>query len=192
MMRSRSGGRSARTLRGGGGGSRRIAELISTADAPPNGRLPGRELVEHDAEREQVGPRVRRLAAQLLGRHVRASCRRPGQREEIGESIVGACVAPGAGASAASLASPKSSTLIRPSFDSMTFAGFRSRCTTPFWCAAASASASGIARSRRRASGSPPAVTTLIQRLALDQLHREEADAPRLLDRVQRRRCSGD
>ena len=40
MIRSRSGGRSERTLRGGGGGSRRIAELISTALAPVNGRVP--------------------------------------------------------------------------------------------------------------------------------------------------------
>ena len=34
-------------------------------------RLAGGELVEHDAEREDVGARVERFAARLLGRHVR-------------------------------------------------------------------------------------------------------------------------
>src|SRR5215203_2668310 len=48
-------------------------------------------------------------------------------------------------------ARPKSSTFTRPSCDSMTLPGLRSRCVTCFWCAAASASARGSAISRKRA-----------------------------------------
>ena len=59
----------------------------------------------------------------------------------------------------ASLASPKSSTFTRPSFVSITFAGLRSRWTTPFSCAAASASAMAMPSSTTRAAGSPPGVT---------------------------------
>ena len=36
----------------------------------PERRLPRRRLVQHRAEREQVGPEIERLAAGLLGRHV--------------------------------------------------------------------------------------------------------------------------
>ncbi len=36
----------------------------------PERRLPCRSLVQHRAEREQVGPEIERLAAGLLGRHV--------------------------------------------------------------------------------------------------------------------------
>jgi len=44
----------------------------------------------------------------------------------------------------------ESSTLTRPSPPIMTLAGSRSRCVMPCWCAAATASASGIAISKRR------------------------------------------
>ena len=71
-------------------------------------------------------------------------------------ALIGPSMA-GAGASA-SFASPKSSTLTRPSCSpapSMMLAGFRSRCVMPFWCAAAIASATGIAIFINRSSGNP-------------------------------------
>ena len=44
----------------------------------------GRHLVEHDAEREQVGARVELPAARLLGRHVRHRAqRRPRHRHSL-------------------------------------------------------------------------------------------------------------
>ena len=57
---------------------------------------------------------------------------------------------------ASSLASPKSSTLTRPSRVTITLPGFRSRCTMPRSCAADSASASGTAISKNRVRGRPP------------------------------------
>ena len=47
-------------------------------------RVSGRHLVEHDAEREQVGSRVERLSTRLLGRHVGdRPDRRAGRRERL-------------------------------------------------------------------------------------------------------------
>jgi hypothetical protein len=48
---------------------------------------------------------------------------------------------PDIGSAVSAFAKPKSSTLTRPSGVIFTFAGFRSRCTTPFSCAASTASA---------------------------------------------------
>ena len=56
----------------------------------------------------------------------------------------------------------------------------------PLACAAAIASASGIAIVSRSASGRPPLRNRQRERLALDQLHREEQDRSGLLDRVDR------
>ena len=55
------------------------------------------------------------------------------------------------------LARPKSSTLTLPSGVSFTFAGFRSRCTIPFSCAASSASAIWRAIARASSTGIGPA-----------------------------------
>ena len=68
----------------------------------------------------------------------------------------------------------------------MTLAGLRSRCTTPFSCAAASASASATPNSMTRAMGSPPGITWPIKPVALDQLHRQEPHAVLILDRIER------
>ena len=70
---------------------------------------------------------------------------------------------------------------------------FRSRWTMPFSCAAASASARAVAISRNRSTGNPPFRQHAIERLPLDELHREEVNffllagrrlRPRLLDGV--------
>jgi hypothetical protein len=87
-------------------------------------------------------------------------------------------------ASRISFASPKSSTLTRPSFVTMTLAGFKSRCTMPFSCAAASASPSALAISTICSTGSPPAGMRAVEWLALDQLHGQEVDAVGFLHRV--------
>ena len=54
-----------------------------------------------------------------------------------------------------SLASPKSSTFTRPSSLTMMLPGLTSRWTMPLSCAAASASAMGMARSNNRSSSNP-------------------------------------
>ena len=59
------------------------------------GALPGRHLVEHRAEREQVGALVERLAEGLLGRHRRPASRR--RRVSVGtEGVVSTVEAAGA------------------------------------------------------------------------------------------------
>ena len=50
--------------------SRRIDDSSDSSLAPSNGRLPGEHLVEHGAEREDVGARVDGLALGLLRGHV--------------------------------------------------------------------------------------------------------------------------
>ena len=79
----------------------------------------GQHLVEHDAERPDVGALVDSLALGLLGRHVRRGAEddaelRAERAVSVGEfSGVGARRAPRAGSIA--LARPKSSTLTVPS-----------------------------------------------------------------------------
>ena len=88
-----------------------------------------RHLVEHDAEREDVGARVGLASFDLLGRHV-------GQRAYDGP----------VGGSAAVAVMPRERRTVRPRFArpksssfapasvSMMLAGLRSRCTMPRWC----------------------------------------------------------
>ena len=106
------------------------------------GALARRHLVEDRAERELVRPEVHGPPARLLRRHVadrahdgarlRLLRRRPSARRDA--CSVGATN---------SFARPKSSSLTKPSFETMTFSGFRSRCTIPAACA--------LARPRRSA-----------------------------------------
>ncbi len=106
---------------------------------------------------------------------------------EIGPGSVGIALrsrAPPVGGD--SLARPKSRTFSRPSRVTITFAGFRSRWTTPRSCAAARASARAIDSSRTRGRGRPPAAISSPEAVALDQLHREEADAAVVLEREER------
>ena len=68
----------------------------------------------------------------------------------------------------------------------MTLAGLRSRCTTPFSCAAVSASASGDRQLEHAGDRQPARRDEIGEALALDQLHGEEADVRLVLDRVER------
>ena len=80
-------------------------------------------------------------------------------------------------------AMPKSSTFTtsRRTGAVIMFAGFRSRWTMPFSCAAASASARAAAISRKRASGNPCSRQDAVERLPLDQLHRQEMHVRRFV-----------
>ncbi len=61
-----------------------------------------------------------------------------------------------------SLARPKSRIFTNPSFDTMMFSGFRSRCTMPAECALARPSAvwTATSRSLRVGSGSPETISS--------------------------------
>ena len=73
---------------------------------------------------------------------------------------VGAAVTPLASSGSVSFARPKSRILTNPSFDTMTFSGFRSRCTIPAACAFASPSATCAPMASRRFAGSAPSLRT--------------------------------
>ena len=85
-------------------------------------------------------------------------------------------------------ARPKSSTFTLSSGVTLMLAGFRSRWTIPFSCAASSASAIWRASGERffdRDAGRVPR-DPLGQRFALHQLHHQEVAAAGLLDTVER------
>ena len=65
-------------------------------------------------------------------------------------------------------------------------AGLMSRCTTPWACAASSASAICAPSSSTSSSGSGPRAMPILQRLALEQLHHHELLAVVLADVVER------
>ena len=74
-------------------GSRsRIAAMVSETVSPANAQAAGQHLVQHAAERPDVGALVDRLAARLLRTHVRRRCRgsTPASRR-IGAVSVGDC-----------------------------------------------------------------------------------------------------
>ena len=104
----------------------------------------GQHLEQHASERPDVGALVHRLPARLFGTHVRGGAenhaglchrrRRDGRRSREGARRRALLVS-------MALASPKSSTLTRPSGRTFTLAGLRSRWMIPCSCAASSASA---------------------------------------------------
>ena len=177
-------------------GSRsRIFAIESETVSPANVDAPGQHLVEHAAERPDVGALVDRQSARLLGTHV-------GGRADDG-ALRASPAAPPAHASGrattpsppTALARPKSSTFTTPSGVILMFAGFRSRWTIPLsWAtssasaicrAMASASTERQPRARRRANPTRRASVSR-ERLALDELENQEADAVRFLEAVDR------
>ena len=94
-------------------------------DADADERVGSRDqLVEQNAEREDVGAAIRRLTADLFRRHVggRALARRSSVA-----AIAIVAVWSTASVCGRRVASPKSMTLMWPSSVSITFAGLRSR-----------------------------------------------------------------
>jgi hypothetical protein len=129
-----------------------MADIRSAAESPPKGRTP-------TAISYSITPREKMSA--------RASTRSPrscsgamyGTVPTIAPSVdrvaVGS-VLPAPAGGPTHFARPKSSTFTRPSSLSMTFAGLRSRWTTPRSCAAESAPATSAAISSTRERGRPP------------------------------------
>ena len=152
--------------------------------------LARQHLVEHAAERPDVGAPVDGFAARLLGAHVRRRAEHHaglGHRGRRQRGRLRPVVARGSSA----LAMPKSSTFTVPSGVSLMFAGFRSRCTMPRSCAASSAAAICVAMSSASLDGSGALRDALGERLAVDELH-DERGARRRCARARRSaRCSG-
>ena len=121
----------------------------------------GQHLVEHDADRVDIGGRRRRLAARLLRRHVRRRAR------QLRRSPT------------PTAATPKSATTTRPSRASSTLSGLMSRWMTSARVRRGEAVAHRASRSRpRRRRGSLRSRRKPRgQRLALDELHRAEHHA---------------
>ena len=117
--------------------------------------LPCQHLEEHATKCPDIGAFVHRLAAGLLGRHVRAVPRIMPARVIAGVVIVGDIDTldkdPAAGSVA--FARPKSRTFTAPSGRTFTLAGLRSRWTIPCSCAASSASAICVATQQRVVDG---------------------------------------
>ena len=160
------------------------------------GPAAGQHLVEHAAERPDVGALVDRLALGLLRRHVGRGAedhpahghrrRRDGRRvREARRSPPGGGLKsrPSAAGSSA-LASPKSSTFTTPSARSLMLAGLRSRWMIPCSWAASSASAICLAMGRASSSGIAPRAMPLRQILTLDQFHHQRPDAAVVFEAV--------
>src|ERR1039457_6666053 len=88
-------------------------------------------------------------------------------------------------AMAGTFAKPKSSSFA-PDFVSMILPGFRSRCTIPAACAAASALAIWMANSSTSDNGSAPRFSPLRQGVPLQELHHQVIDFARAANVVQR------
>ena len=85
----------------------------------------------------------------------------------------------------ATCATPKSVSFARQSADTMMFAGLMSRCVIPKRCARSRPSATCATRSAMRGDRQPRRLAQdLLQRLALEQLHRDVGDAVLLADVV--------
>ena len=153
----------------------------------------GRHLVEHDAERKEIGARIEVLAARLLRRHVRdgADGRPRHARELLGglrRRIDRACVSPARASRGRSRAPSPGRDAVRKMF-----AGLMSRCRMPSECAASSASAICVAEFEHACAGRaawPASLRSSV--LAFEQLHRQIAAARRARRSCRSCRCSGD
>ena len=144
--------------------------------SPANGRAAGQHLVQHAAERPDVGALVDRLAARLLGAHVGRGAENHARRVVAGDRDASATcdeVRRRRRSRPATFASPKSSTFTVPSGVILMLAGFRSRWMMPCSCAASSASAICRAIGSASSSGNRTARDAIGERLALDQLHHQ-------------------
>ena len=161
-------------------------------------RPAGKHLVEHAAERPDVGAAGRQ--AHLAP--VRGSCRPrvPRMTPDCVAWTVGEFVASRASSlqhGSIAFASPKSSTFTVPSGRTLMFAGFRSRWTIPCSCAASRASATCRAIDERFHERDRPLRNLLRQRRPLDQFHHERQGSVRFLEAVDLRnvrmveRCPG-
>ena len=159
--------------------------------SPRKGNVPGRHLVEHGAEREQIGARVQLFRPRLLRRHVgdRAQRRaRTGQVLLVHASGRVAPTLPGSTNCAAGVtfASPKSRILACPRLVTKMLAGLMSRWTMPSAWAASSASAISMASDSSSLGLQRPARDAVLQRHAVQKLHGDERLAVLLADVVDR------
>ena len=107
----------------------RVERLECTG--PLERRRSGEHLVQHDAQREEIGASINIFATHLFGRHV------AGGADDASRSSC-PCRHRGAPSPAScSFATPKSRIFTAPSRAMNTFSGFRSRWTMPRACAAA-------------------------------------------------------
>ena len=100
-----------------------------------NGCAPVSISYSDDPEREEIGAHGRGLAENLLGRDVARSAQ---EDARLGHEAVSCATVPSVGRRRLLLARPKSRIFTRPSRVMKMFSGFRSRCTMPRSCAAAS------------------------------------------------------
>ena len=131
------------------------AASVSVTSSPSNARCARQHLVEHDAERPDVGALVDGSALAPAPapcrRRCRGSCPSASCAGEVrvGELRATLAVALDAPAGSIAFARPKSSTFTVPSARTLMFAGFRSRWTMPCSCAASRASAICLAMRQR-------------------------------------------
>ena len=139
------------------------------------GQLAGDHLVEHDAEREDVAAVVDRLPAGLLRAHVAQGAEDEaglglGERLHVGDALR----RPRGAVGSRSLARPKSRILAWPSGVTTMFSGLMSRWTMPASWAFCRPPAD-LARDLEGAQEVElAALDQGLDRLALDQLHRDE------------------
>ena len=188
---------SSRSSLTGRGASFRIDDSTERLVLPRKGRSRVGHLVGQDAERGEVGAVDRGKAGPCCAcgpSHVGAAsrCRGPAPSRCAqgggGLGLLGGTVAVVARVVAAQLgeAEVEAPSAGRSRVSASPFSGFRSRCRIPWRCAALTASVEcdrerGEALHREAARGD-----LLAERLALEGLHGQEAQAVRLLDRVQR------